>query len=160
MKFTNKLFTKLAAGVIISGLGLMNVYAASLSSLSDTLSSAKINTVSNHSFSFVTPTGVASGAIIVITFPTDFSIPVGLTYADVDINSGATPTTASSTLAAAPVGATVGVVRTSSTVLTITNGTTVIAPGTTVYVRIGTNAIHQSTGTFQITNATTNGSKA
>lgn len=156
MKFTNKLFTKLAAVAIISGLGLMNVYAASLTSLSDTLSSAKINTVSNHDFSFTSPSGVASGGIIVITFPTDFSIPAGLTYADVDVSDDG----AEINLAASPSGATAGVVRTSATVLTFTNGTTVIAAGSVIRVKIGTNATNQSTGTFQITNATTIGSKA
>jgi hypothetical protein len=156
MKNTYNLFTKIAAVALISSFGVMSVYAASLTSLSDTLSSAKINTVSNHDFSFVTPTGVASGQTIIITFPSDFSIPAGLTYADVDVSDDG----AQINLAASPSGATAGVVRTSATVLTFTNGTTAVAGGSVIRIKIGTNATNQSTGTFQITNATTIGSKA
>lgn len=160
MKNTHQLFLKITAGVLISTLGVATVFAAALTGMSDTLSSAKINTVSNHSFVFTTPTGIAAASTTIITFPSDFSIPAGLTFADVDINIGG-PYLASSTLAGAPAGAnTYGVVRTSATVLTLTNGSTAVAPGASVYIRIGTNAIFQSVGTFQITNATTNGNKA
>jgi len=159
MKISHNLFLKFTAGVLVSSLGFATVFAASLSGMSDTLSSAKINTVSNHAFVFTTPSGIGAGSTTIITFPTDFSIPAGLTFADVDINVGGMYS-GSSTLAAAPSGATWGVVRTDATTLTITNGTTPVSGATAVYIRIGTNAVHQSTGTFQITNATTNGSKA
>jgi hypothetical protein len=36
------------------------VYAGSLSSLSDTQSSIKVNTLSDHTIQFVTPTGIAA----------------------------------------------------------------------------------------------------
>ncbi len=149
-------------GIIVFLISVMSVgsaVAASLTNLSDTMSSAKIGVVSNHSFVFTTPTGIAAGSTTVITFSTEFGIHPSLTFADVDINVGG-PYSGSSTLAAAPAGATVGVVRTSSTTLTITNGTSAIAPASTVYIRIGTNAINQSVGTFQVFNATTTGNKA
>jgi hypothetical protein len=151
-------FTKPLALLLISSLTVAYVSAGSVTGFSDTLSTAKIATSSNHSFVFTTPTGIASGATVIFTFPSEFVIPAGLSFTDVDINNGG-PYAASSTLAASPAGATVGVVRTSTTTLTITNGTTVISPSATVYVRIGTNAINQSTGVFQIVNATTTGNK-
>jgi hypothetical protein len=130
-------------------------YAASLTTLSDTMSSATISAVSNHDISFVTPTGVAAGATITLTFQSDFSIPVGLTFADVDVLDNGSNVT----LAAAPVTTTWGVLRTSSTLLTITNGSSAVTAGHTIRIKIGTNATNQSTGTFQITNATTTGTK-
>lgn len=63
------------------------------------------------------------------------------------------------TLAASPSGATWGAVRTSATVITLTNGTTAVGAGSVMRIKIGTNATNQSTGVRQITNTTTNGSK-
>lgn len=137
----------------------MSLYAGSLNTLSDTMSSIKINTLSNHSITFVTPSGVTSGQTIILTFPGNFSIPAGLDYTDLDINVGGAYT-ASSTLAAVPSGATIGVVRTSANIITITNGTSTIASSTAIYIRIGTNAIHDAIGDQQITNDNTTGNKA
>ena len=133
-----------------------SVYAASLNTLSDTLSSAAISTVANHTISFVTPTGVASGATIILTFPAGFSVPAGLTFTDIDVLDNGTNVT----LAAAPSGATWGAVRTSSTVITLTNGTTAVTAGHTIVVKIGTNATNQSTGVNQITNSSSTGNQA
>lgn len=145
----------IAIFLVTSTPGSLTVYAASLSSLSDTMSSVKQSALSNHDIVFTTPTGVASGGIITLTFQSDFSIPAGLTYTDVDVLDDGVD----ATLAAAPSGATWGVVRTSSTVLTLTNGTTVVAGGSVIRIKIGTNATNQSTGVQQITNPTTTGAK-
>lgn len=131
------------------------VYAASLTALSDTLTSAKISTASNHDILFTTPTGITSGQTVVITFPSDFLIHASLTYTDVDVLDDG----AQMTLAASPSGATWGVARTSGTVLTLTNGNVAVAAGSVVRVRIGTNATNQSTGVYQITNPSTTGTK-
>ncbi len=122
--------------------------AASLTALSDTLSSATKNVVSNHDITFTTPTGIASGQTVIITFPADFSINASLTYTDIDV------------LAASPTGGTWGAVRTSGTVITLTNGTTAVSAGSVMRIKIGTNASNQSTGVYQITNTTTSGTKA
>lgn len=158
MKNKNVL-VKVIAGIIVSSLSVMTVSAAMLNSLSDTMSSVKINNLSNHNFSFVTPTGVAASETIVLTFPGVFEIPAGLTFADIDINDNG-PYIGSTTLAASPSGATWGVARTSSTTLTITNGDTPVIAGHSIYIRIGTNAISQSVGTFQITNDSSAGNKS
>ena len=130
--------------------------AAALTTLSDTLSTAKISTLANHDISFVTPTGVASGGTIILTFPGSFSVAAGLTFTDIDVLDNG----ANVTLAAAPSVATWGAVRTSGTVITLTNGTTAVTAGHTIRIKIGTNATNQSTGVNQITNDTTTGTKA
>jgi len=49
------------------------VHAAALTVLSDTLSTAKINTVSSHTIAFTTPTGTSTaGQTIILTFPSDY----------------------------------------------------------------------------------------
>jgi hypothetical protein len=159
MKNIRKPFLRLIAGALVVSLGFMTASAAVLSNLSDTLSSLKVSTVANHSFVFTTPTGIAAGSTTLITFPSDFIIPAGLTFTDVDINIGGAYV-GSSTLASVPSGATIGVARISTTTLLITNGSGAISAASTVYIRIGTNALHQSTGVNQIINPTTNGNKA
>lgn len=157
--FFEKLCIRIATVFLISLLSVGSALAAALTGMSDTMTSAKIGANSNHTFVFTTPSGIGSGSTTIITFASEFVIPSTFSFTDVDINVGG-PYLASSTLAAAPAGATVGVVRTSSTTLTITNGTTVIAPASTVYIRLGTNAIFQTTGVNQVINATTTGNKA
>lgn len=159
MKNIQKLLVKITAGILISVFSIEMVYAGSLTGMSDTMSSAKVSALSNHAFVFTTPSGIGAGSTTIITFAPEFGIPSALTYTDVDINVGG-PYIGSSTLAASPVTTTWGVVRTSSTTLTITNGSTPVSGGSAIYIRIGTNAIFQSTGVNQVINATTTGSKA
>lgn len=130
--------------------------AAALTSLSDTMSTVKKNTVSNHDISFVTPTGVASGQTIILTFPSDYSINASLDYTDIDVLDDGVNVT----LAGSPSGATWGAVRTSGTVITLTNGNVAVGAASVVRIKIGTNATNQSTGVRQITNPTTAGSYA
>jgi hypothetical protein len=155
LNFSRSLVSTLVI-VAIFGVQIPNAFAASLTTLSDTMSSLKISAPSNHDISFVTPTGVAAGATIIVTLPGAFAIPAGLTFTDVDVLDNGTNVT----LAAAPAGATWGVVRTSATVLTITNGTTAVVPGRTIRIKVGTNATNQTTGVNQITNDTTTGTKS
>lgn len=157
--YFQKLLLKITSVLIIFVIGVETVGAVALSNMSDTLSSVKVGANSNHYFIFTTPSGIGSGSTTIITFSQEFEIPTSLTFADVDINDNG-PFIGSSTLAAAPSGATWGVLRTSSTTLTITNGTTPVTAGHTLYIRIGTNAINQSIGTVQVINATTTGSKS
>lgn len=131
-------------------------YAAAITSASDTLSSQKVSTLANHDIQFTSPTGVASGQTIIITFPADFSIAAALDFTDIDVLDDAVNVT----LAAAPSGATWGAVRTSATVITLTNGTTAVAVASVIRIKIGTNAVSQTTGVRQITNTTTGGNKA
>ena len=129
--------------------------AATLTALSDTMSTVKVSTLANHDIQFTTPTGVAASATIILTFASDFSIAAAMDFTDMDVLDNGTNVT----LAASPSGATWGAVRTSATVITLTNGTTAVTAGHTIRVKIGTNATNQSTGVRQITNTTTTGTK-
>ncbi len=129
------------------------INAASLTNLSDTLSTESASTVSTHTISFITPTGVGSGDTIILTFSSSATAPsinASLTFTDVDVLDDGVDLT----LASTPSGATAGVVRTSATVITFTNGTSAISAGSIVTFKIGTNATNQSTGVFGITNGT------
>lgn len=154
-----KSLIKLIAGILLFVFGVELAFSAALTGVSDTMSSAKVGVSSNHTFVFTTPSGLGNGSTTVITFSSEFGIPATFSFTDVDINIGG-PTTASATLAAVPVGSTLGVVRTSSSTLTITaSSSSVIPAASTVYIRMGTNALFQTTGVNQVINATTTGSK-
>lgn len=122
--------------------------AASLTALSDTQSTIKAATASNHDISFTTPTGITSGQTVVLTWNNSTSVNASLDFTDIDVLDDGVNVT----LAASPSGATWGAVRTSGTVITLTNGTTPVAAASVVRIKIGTNATNQSTGVRQITN--------
>src|SRR3989344_2336859 len=138
----------------------ISVEAAPLTNLSDSMSRLKIALTSNHEIKFVTPSGVAAGQNIIYTFDPAFTLGA-IDFNDVDFAEGATSNCSGvfteKTLAAAPVGATWGVSVGASTV-TITSGTDTINPNRCVRLKIGTNAIFQTTGVNQITNPATAGS--
>ncbi len=162
----NKLFTFtgraasliLTLALLTSAVPVSFVHAAALTTLSDTMSSLKISTVSNHDILFTTPTGITTGQTITVTFPGSSSIAAALDFTDVDVLINGVQ----QTLAASNGASTWGVVRTSATVLTITaqSGGTPAAAGNTVRIKIGTNATNQSTGVRQVTNDTTIGQKS
>lgn len=129
--------------------------AGSISTASDAMSSQKVSQYSNHDIQFTTPTGVASGQTIIITFPADFVASTTLDYTDVDVLDD----TVQVTLAGTASEATWGAARTSDTVITLTNGITVVAAGSVIRIKIGTNTTNQSVGVRQIKNPTTNGNK-
>lgn len=120
-----------------------------MTSFSVLLSREKASTLSNYTITFTTPTGVASGETIILTFDNSTSIPVALDYEDIDIEDDGSPLTING---ASPSGGAWGVVRTSSTVITFTNGTTAVAAGSVIEIQIGTHATTGSTGAEQITN--------
>ncbi len=122
--------------------------AASVTSFKDTLSREKASTAGNQTITFTTPTGIAAAATLVLTYDNSTSIDGSLTFTDIDLADDGVDVT----LAAAPSGATWGVVRTSSTVITFTNGSAAVAAGSVVTIEIGTNATTPSPGVFQITN--------
>jgi hypothetical protein len=120
------------------------VAAGSLTAMSDTVSNLTAGAAANHLIKFTTPTGVASGQTIILTF--DNSTNTGsVAFGDMDLQDDG----ADVTLAASPSGATWGAVKTSSTVITFTNGTTAVAAGSVITIKIGTNA---TGGVNQITN--------
>ena len=150
---TNKILGT-AAGIaavvtmVASPLLSMTAYAANVTSFfaKPSREKASLATV-DETISFVIPTGIAASETIIVTFSGQ-TINASFDFNDVDLEDNATPLT----LAAAPSGATWGVVRTSSTVLTFTNGSSAVTSGHTVVMRLGTIATTGSTGTRQLTN--------
>lgn len=150
-----KIMNLVAVFIILSSFFTPNyhVSAASLTLLSDTLSRLKVGEDANHLITFTTPSGVAAGGTIIITFPSDFST-TSVDYTDIDVAVGGTDLT----LAAAPNLTTWGVAfgGTGNRTLTITSGTGTIAGSSVVTIEIGTNAANGVTGDQAINNPTTN----
>jgi|GEM_PF-774645 len=133
----------------ISGFVLSpRVIAGSLTSMSDTVTNLSATAVANHTIVFTTPTGIAAGATLILTFDNSTSIHTSMTYTDMDLLDDGTNVT----LAASAAGTTWGAVRTSGTVITFTNGSTPVVAGSIITIKIGTNAASQSNGVYQIAN--------
>jgi len=147
----------------VLGFSLINVqfaYAASLSALSDTMSSLKVSTLSSHTIRFTTPTGANQNTdTIIITFPSDFNF-TSKTIGSVTFTHGATTGLESTeTLAAAPSATAWGAVfsGTQNRILTLTapsdgTGAAVLAPNDKVVITYdSTNSTNASTpGTYVI----------
>lgn len=151
----------LVFGGIVSFFDVQIAYAADLLNKSDTMSSLKDNTASNHTFVFRTPTGAADSTdTITITFPAGFTMgSVAFGDMDLDHSAGAQPDCAAptysnaETLAATP-SVTAWGAAVSGQVITFTAptdgvGTAAIAANACVRIKVGTNA---TGGTNQITN--------
>lgn len=154
----------LIVAVVVFFYPTKTVYAAALLNKSDTLSSQKISTLSNHTIVFRTPTGAAeSGDTITITFPAGFGLN-NIDFGDVDLahsaggqsNCTAPTYTNDETLAASATGSAWGF-ATSSQVMTLTPptdgvGAAAIAANACLQIQLGTNATTGGTGDTQITN--------
>lgn len=132
--------------------------AASVTSLSDTMSRLKESIASNHEIKFVTPTGVSAAGTIILTF-TGFGTVTNIVFSDIDFAEGdsgncSTASFTEKTLAASPSGATWGADGDSATTITLTSGSGTVTAGRCLRVKIGTNATNQSTGVNQISNGT------
>jgi hypothetical protein len=156
-------YSKIASFVtivsVVIGVSVVHVelaHAAALSSLSDTLSSVKANTLADHTIQFVTPSGVIAGQNISVTFPAGWNLG-NLATTSVDFAtstsascSGFTDALVSNTAS----GLTWGIATTSSS-LTLTSGTAVIPANRCVQIEIGGNATSQGNGTTTYTNPAT-----
>lgn len=141
--------------LIMGIFGVNTAKAASLTTMSDTLTRIKAATIANHTIQFITPTGVGTGETVTVTFPAgpQFTGLASVLFSDVDFAEGNSSCASFSekTLAGSASGATWGV-STSATVLTITSGTGTITAGNCLRIKIGTNATNQTTGVNQLTN--------
>lgn len=133
------------------------VFAAALSSLSDTQSSIKINTLSDHTIQFVTPTGITAGQAISITFSAGYATGT-FAIANFDLGTSTSATCSGFTdallQAGAASGLTWGVSQATNTIYLV-SGTAVVPANRCIQIKIGSNAISQASGTSQITNPTT-----
>lgn len=130
-----------------SSLFVTQVYAASLTSLSDVQTNQTTGQLSSHTISFTTPSGITTGQTITLTFDNSTSISASLATADLYLSVGGV----SQTVNAGSNGATIwGFVRTSSTVITITapSSGTPASASSAIVIKIGA----VSGGTDRITN--------
>lgn len=156
-------FTKLTALSLIVALAallypVIPAQAAALTDMSDTLSTLKINTDADQEILFTLSAGgggLASGETIILTWDSDFDT-TGVVFTDLDLSYEATPDgvcetgdTEMAIVDGAPVTTSMGFVNTSSTVITLTNGTTAIAAGSEVCIQIGTNAAGPGVNTLK-----------
>jgi hypothetical protein len=124
--------------------------AANVTSFSDTLSDSVPSAVSNHTVSFVTPTGVANGQTITVSFADGPFVIGSVDYTDIDV-----ATVSDFTLAANCSGTEQASAAFSGTLLTITlcsGDGGVISPNGTTTIEIGTNATFGTAGNQQLTN--------
>jgi len=123
--------------------------AANVISFSNTLSDSEPATVSNHTLTFVTPTGLAAGETISINFGTGvFSgIDANIVAGDIDFAVNGVEKTLATTASGATWGASAA-----GDVIDIVSGTDTIGTNATVTIKIGTNATTGGTGVNQITN--------
>jgi len=121
--------------------------ASSIISASDTLSNSAPSAVSNHTIAFTSPTGMAAGQTITVTFPVQFTVPA-LGVEDFDLTASGTEQTIAPTN-----GSGIWGVSTSSNTITLTSPSNVPQASSTAFViEIGTNATAGSAGNSQITN--------
>jgi hypothetical protein len=160
---TKSFFSAVTIVAVVLGVSIVHVelvHAAALSSLSDTQSSVKVSTISDHTIQFVTPTGITAGQGISITFPSNYATGT-FAIANFDLATSTSATCSGFTdallQAGAASGLTWGVSQATATVY-IVSGTATIPANRCVQIQIGSNATSSATGVSQITNPTTPGS--
>jgi hypothetical protein len=141
----------LAFAIIVWSVGFASfrfAEAANVTSLSDTLSDSAPAVGSDHTLTFVTPTGVPSGQTIVVSFGDGPFVVGSVDFTDIDVVDDTTDLT---------VGADCTTTETSAvfsgTTLTITlcPGSSIPSNGTTT-IEIGNNATFGVAGNAQLTN--------
>ncbi len=142
-----------ALAILLWSIGVPSIRfaeAANVTSFSDTLSDSAPSVNANHTITFTTPTGVANGQTIVVTFDAAFD-PTSVDHTDIDVAT----TSGEFSLAANCSGSEDASASFSGDVLTIEmctgDGGLIAANGTTT-IQIGTNATNQTTGDQQINN--------
>ncbi|GEM_PF-702512 len=138
----------LAAGLF--GVSAVSAFAATVTSVTAKPATLQASQGSNHTITFTTPTGVAEGQTITLTFQTGF-VTTTITKNDVDIaNNGVDLTTAADCAGTEKVSAVMA-----SNILTFTicaGDGGAIAAGRIITIKIGTHATVSGTGTNRITN--------
>ncbi len=145
-----------AFAILLWSIGLPSLRfaeAASVTSLSDTLSDSAPSVGSNHTLTFVTPTGIANGSTITISLANGPFLLGSTTFADVDVIDGSTNLSVAASCAATDeIG-----FATSTNLITLTfcsgDGASIDPAGTTT-IKIGKHANFGVTGTRQLRNPT------
>jgi len=130
----------LVVGMILINFGFMSpekAFAASLTSVSDTVTNLTASATAGHTIKFTTPTGIPASKTIVLTF-NNSTATTGVTASDVTVLDNVAPITVN---AGAPTTTNWGFTN-ASPVITFTTGTGTIAAGHTITITFnGTNKI-------------------
>ncbi len=158
MSRTNSKFGLLQALATVVGLAILFwslglptfrfAEAANVRLVSDTLSDSAPSVPSNHTISFVTPTGVAPSEFIVLDFSNG---PFGLgavAFDDIDITDDGTDLS----VTAGCTGGDIGFSTSTNTISLEFCGITELPANGTTTIQIGTNATFGATGNAQLTN--------
>ena len=140
---------------------LTSVYGASLTYISDTVSSSNPGVLVNHRITFTISNGIpASGKIVITPQSGEFTIPGSLDYTDIDLIRNGVDQVLASIPGSGP-GSAMGVAVESGSngKMTITlNDSDGLAVGSQMEIKIGTNASFGATGDQRIQNPSTQGS--
>lgn len=134
------------------------VWASRLSSMSDTLSSHGVSVASNHSITFRSASGVPASGTIQLSLADATASTGSITVDDIDILISNSQVPVASTASSNTWGV---AINSSTRVITLTAPSTsnLLASGSTMIIRIGTNTTSGGTGTHQMTNSSTAGNK-
>jgi hypothetical protein len=144
--------------IILWSLGLPSLRfadAANITDVSDTLSDSAPSAQSDHTISFVTPTGVANGATTTITFPAGFNL-TGVGSDDVDMASSTDFSVAANCAGSERVAASVSGQDLRLHFCTGDGG--FLSAGGTTTIQVGFNATTGGTGNNRIVNPASEGS--
>lgn len=148
----------LGLAIILWSLGLPSfrfAEAANVTSFSDTLSDSAPSVGSDHTITFVTPTGIANGQTIVIDFSDGPFVVGSVDFTDIDVLDDTTNLSVATDCS----GSEETSASFSGTILTIEFCPTDLAqisPNGTTTILIGENATFGTTGNAQLTNPTVN----
>lgn len=131
--------------------------AAALTLVSDTISTSGLSNSADHTVRFTTNNAVpASGKIELIFEAGKFDIPSSLDYRDIDLLVDNVFQSLGSAAGSGVIG--VGVISGTSGSIAFTLGSSTIAAGSVVTVKIGRNASYQHSGLYRIKNPAAAGS--
>ncbi len=141
--------------LIVSFSVITKTDAAALSSISDTLTDSRFNTVSNHTVAFTNDTIIPTSGTIAVAFEADFTT-TGLVVADLDLEVGGVDLSlAADCSATEEAGAVVSGNTVTFTVCSDYNTNNGIAATSAITVKVGSNATAGSAGTMRIQNPAT-----
>ena len=136
-----------------------NVFAAALTSLSDTQSTLKVSLPSNHTIQFVTPSGISAGQAISVTLPPEYATGT-FAITNFDLATSTSASCSGFTDASLQSGAASNLiwgVTLSTSTLYITSGTASIPANRCIQIRVGSNATVGGTGTSTWVNPSLSG---
>ncbi len=136
--------------ILLISIAVFSVNAAKIIDASDNMSRLKVGMPSNHAINFVTPSGVAEGQTVTLTFPSEFTV-VGMTEDDVDFMDNGLPVTTAPDCSGTEAAAATWSGNTLTLMICPGDGGA-IAPGSTIGMMVGTNALNSGIGVNRVTN--------